>query len=387
MKLRICRISQNFRPENDGLSRHVRALSEHQASKGYHVYLFQPFVNNVTKEGINIVRINTWNLRKYAGYKLYTVVFCIASLWQVWLYNRRLKFDIIHCHGDAIEAFFFGLLGRAMSIPVVLTVHGGLNRGRFYHAVAPLLFKFIDMFIPISNPVRSDLEGVHIPSENICVISTGINYKEFEEISGRPKEELRLKLGIPLSATVIAAAGRLHPVKGFEYLIEAALKFKGNDSTPLFYIIGDGPDREKLSKKAEGMNYISLTGRKSHAEMLEYLRCADIFVMCSVDFPRQSEAIPTVLIEAFALGLPVVTTDTGEGKYLVVNGSNGLVVRQRDPEALHRALAEMISKVKDAHYRDETALYNKKLAAERDWKVLVERIEGIYQELIEGRVI
>lgn len=383
MKLRICRISQNFRPENDGLSRHVLTLSEHQTERGHHVYLFQPFVHNTKINGIELVKVNTGNLREHVGYKLYTLLFCLAALRTVWLHNRRIKFDIIHCHGDAIEAFCFGLIGRFMSIPVVLTVHGGLNRGKLYKATAPFLFRFVDRFVPISNPVRCDLERVRVSPERIRVISTGINYREFESICNISQRELRQKLGMPQSSIVIATAGRLHPVKGFEYLIAAALKFHG-DSAPLFYVVGDGPDRVRLSEKAAGMRHFFLTGRKSHTEMLQYLRCADIFVMCSVDFPWQSEAIPTVLIEALALGLPVVTTDAGEGRYLVKTGVNGFIVEQRDPESLYSAIREMIVKVADPQYKKQVSVYNKNLAAERDWGVLVERVEDVYRELMKN---
>lgn len=381
MKLQICRITQNFRPDIDGLSRHVLTLSTHQASKGYGVYLYQPFMDNCNKNGINIKLVKTGKLGEYVGYKLYTVIFCIVAGWKILLHNRRIKFDLIHCHGDAIEAFCFGLLGKILSIPIVLTVHGGLNRGRFYSATAPLLFTFVDRFIPISNPVRVDLERVHVPPEKIRVISTGINYAEFAELAKQSKECLRQKLGISKTSVVVAAVGRLYLVKGFEYLIDAAAKFS-DEKSPVFYIIGDGPERASLLRKTDGLSNIVLAGQKKHTEVLEYLSCADIFVMSSVDLRGQSEAIPTVLIEALAIGLPVVTTDTGEGKYLIKNGVNGFVVHQRDPEALYKALLKAIELIKNPIIENDISVTNKKLAAERDWSVLVDKLDKVYLELI-----
>jgi len=384
MNLRICRISQNFRPEEDGLSRHVLSLSKEQARRGHSVWLFQPFKQSGAGQGLTLVRVNTGRLRERLGYKLYTLVFCLFALPYVWRYHRRVGFDLLHLHGDVLEAFIFGLFAKAVGLPAVLTVHGGLNRKRLYAATAPFLFRFVDLFIPISRPVRRDLERVKVAPEKIRTISTGINLPGFVEAAKLTPVEARRKLGIPLSRQMVLTTGRFHPVKGFEYLIRAAGYFPP-DKGPLFYFLGDGPLWEPLREKAGSLNHVILPGKKSHQEVLLHYRAADVFVMCSVDLPWQSEAIPTVLIEALALGLPVVATDTGEGPDLIQDGVNGFVVPQRDPKKLREAIESLLGLLDSPENRARIAEHNKGLAAERDWPRVAEKIEDVYLLLLGRR--
>jgi glycosyltransferase involved in cell wall biosynthesis len=220
-----------------------------------------------------------------------------------------------------------------------------------------------------------------VAPEKIRTISTGINLAGFVEAAKLSPAEARRRLGIPLSRQMVLTTGRFHPVKGFEYLIRAAEYFPP-DEVPLFYLLGDGPLWESLREKAGSLSHVILPGKKSHQEVLLHYRAADVFVMCSVDLPWQSEAIPTVLIEALALGLPVVATDTGEGPDLIQDGVNGLVVPQRDPKKLQEAIKSLLSLIGSPEKREWIARHNRGLAAERDWPRVAEKIEGVYLELL-----
>ncbi|MBF0345214.1 MAG: glycosyltransferase family 4 protein [Nitrospirae bacterium] len=383
--MRICRVTQNFKPGDDGLSNHIFHLCRYQALRGHQVYLLQPYTVSGVRDGIHFVLIHTGRLVSIVPYTVYTIIFSMYAVVKIALMHKKEAFHMIHCHGDAIEALFIGCLGKILSVPVVQTIHGGLNKqGKLYKLLARIFFKLVDGYIPISNTVKADLQYFGVPDSKMTVVSSGIIYSEYMSMDSYTKGELRRKYDISPLATVIVAVGRLHPVKGFKYVIEAASMFVGVER-PLFIIIGDGPQRAELHEKARGMSYVILAGKCSHRVVLEYLRAADVFILSSIDLKYQSEAIPTTLIEALAMGLPVISTDTGEGKHLVKNGFNGFVIKQRSPQAIHEAIEKIIPMLKNMEYLANASAYGKEIARNRDWSILVQQVDNVYGQVMADK--
>ena len=149
------------------------------------------------------------------------------------------------------------------------------------------------------------------------------------------------------------AVCRIHPKKGLTYLVDAARLLRDSGLQFFAQIVGE-PDND-----AEGRAYfqtllqriaahrletvISLEGRRNSAEVREYLAGADIFVSPSIELPNgDKDGIPTALLEAMAAGCAIVTTDAGSILEVVDHEREGLIVPQRDAEALAGAILRLI---------------------------------------------
>ncbi|MBI2038963.1 MAG: glycosyltransferase family 4 protein [Candidatus Niyogibacteria bacterium] len=151
------------------------------------------------------------------------------------------------------------------------------------------------------------------------------------------REEARAKYH--LQGTVIVSAGRLVPWKGFGTLIEIVPDIVREIPDLRLVIAGDGEEREtlELAVRALGLDArVMLAGRVRHAELAEYIRAADLFVLNT-----GYEGLSHQLLEVLALKTPVVTTNVGGNPEIIRDGENGVLVDYNDREALKKAITRL----------------------------------------------
>ncbi len=175
----------------------------------------------------------------------------------------------------------------------------------------------------------------------------------------------------PEGKTVLCSCGRFSTVKGFDMAVESAKILKNNGVDFLWYFVGDGPEKEKLTNLVEKYNLsdnIIFTGMQKNP--YPYIAACDIYVQ-----PSYEEAMPVTIIEAHRLGKPVITTATVGGCKLVENGKNG-VVCDINAESIAESIAKLINdkklysdiigNLKSADYSHEFEKYK------NQWKTLLE---------------
>jgi colanic acid/amylovoran biosynthesis glycosyltransferase len=144
----------------------------------------------------------------------------------------------------------------------------------------------------------------------------------------------------------ILAVGRLVEKKGLHILVEAVriLRASGRDVT--CRILGGGPEAANLAAQVMGSGLTGIVrfhGPQPQAEVVRAMRTAAVFACpCIVGGAGDRDGLPTVLLEATALGTPVVASDVTGIPELVRDGETGLCVPEGDPEALAAALARML---------------------------------------------
>jgi glycosyltransferase involved in cell wall biosynthesis len=134
----------------------------------------------------------------------------------------------------------------------------------------------------------------------------------------------------------IVAMGRLEPVKGFDLLLRAFAACRDRHPDWTLTILGDGKERQRLEALAKELGitaHVRLPG--TVADPTPVLRRADLFVLSS-----RFEGFPNALLEAMALGVPVVATDCAGG--IVRHDVDGLLVPRDDPSALADAMAVLM---------------------------------------------
>ncbi len=154
------------------------------------------------------------------------------------------------------------------------------------------------------------------------------------------KKNIRQKLNIPKDIVILIATGRLSYIKGWKLLIDAFSIFNKFKQNSLLYFVGEGEDKAKILKYIKSLHLdkqIILVGKVPQEKLALYLNASDIFVMGSF-----IEGWPTSMVEALACGKRIVTTNVGGAEEMVVNGSNGFIIKERDPNIFAKKCLEVL---------------------------------------------
>jgi glycosyltransferase involved in cell wall biosynthesis len=141
----------------------------------------------------------------------------------------------------------------------------------------------------------------------------------------------------------LITVGRFVPKKAQEFLIEVALKLKDKGVNFALDLLGDGPKRnsvEELSIEYNLQNQVNFKGIVKNPEL--HLKSADLYVHSSKDEP-----FGLVLIEAMASGLPIVTTDGGGNRDIIIENENGFMIESRNPELFANKIIQLMNSQKD----------------------------------------
>lgn len=272
-----------------------------------------------------------------------------ASLWSLFTTIPALiwpSYDIIHCQFGNLG--FQGLLLKDFnpSAKLIVMFRGfdisqQLQTGgdRLYQS----LFSQADFFLTNCEFFRQRLLKLGCDPNKVRVHYSGLDCAKF------PLTVRAFDLateGAPNSPIRIAATGRLVEKKGFEYSIRAIAQVVRRYPNVTYDIIGDGPLRTELATLIESLDLqgsVRLLGWRDEVEIIEVLTRSHLFVAPSVTSAAGNQDAPVnVLKEAMALGLPVVSTYHGGIPELVEHDISGLLVPERDADAIAHALFTLI---------------------------------------------
>jgi colanic acid/amylovoran biosynthesis glycosyltransferase len=225
------------------------------------------------------------------------------------IYRQRLKKilaqvqpDIIHAHLSPMGCLA-APVAKALGIPLFVAFHGydafQLPQKESWQQKYRFLFQQMAMATVVSKYMRDHLISLGAPPEKVSIIHVG---KKMDEFAYRPPER---------KVKHWSSIGRVVEKKGFDDCIKAfASATEGTDAT--LKIIGDGEQYTELKAKVaeQGLSErVFLLGALPHSETKRIIRESDAFILCSKTAKNgDKEGIPTVLMEAQALGLPCVTT-------------------------------------------------------------------------------
>ena len=251
-------------------------------------------------------------------------------MYKVIPFLDRDHYDIIQCHFGPNGNLAVMLRGvNAIKGKILTTFHGydirlGLEKGgKFYQK----LFKEGDLFIAISDYNYRNLINLGLDKKKIVYHPVGINLNNFAY-------KWQITPAMDKRAIKVITVARLVSEKGLYYGIRAIHKIlQQNPKLDLEYnIIGEGPLKGELTSLIQQLNlsgHVYLYGSKNSNQIIEALQQSDIFILSSV-----AEALPVVLMEAQAVGLPVIATAVGSVNQIVLNGKSGFCVPASDVDAL-----------------------------------------------------
>ncbi len=271
----------------------------------------------------------------------------IAALSRLVRLIRQTRPDVVHAH--LTYASIFGAVAcRITGTPFAATVHvppseqPAWTRERIREWASCRLLATQGTTIAVSHAQRSLYldRGLLNPARTI-VIHNGIEAGDVPTADGGRGALLRREMGWPDDAAVITTVAVLRDrSKGVHILLDAARQVCASGPRPVrFLVVGDGPARAELERTARtgGLDgVVRWTGQRSDVAAL--LSGSDIFVL-----PTLRDQFPTVLLEAMAAALPVISTTVGGVPEIVQHAVTGLLVPPEDANALGGAICRVVS--------------------------------------------
>jgi len=266
---------------------------------------------------------------------------------------EEFKPDIIHSQHPFLLGMTAVRIARTFDLPLVFTHHTLYEQYTHYvPGDSPAMKRFI---IELSTRYANLADQVFAPSESIrdlliergvtspvLVVPTGVNVELFAYGKGR---EFRIKKHIPEDAFVVGHMGRLAPEKNLEFLARSVVAFMKEHGQAVFLLVGAGPSQgaiEQIFAEADMSVRLYTCGVLVKDDLADALNAMSVFA-----FASKSETQGMVLTEAMAAGLPVVALDAPGVREVVVDASNGRMIRVETEAAFAAALQWVYARSRD----------------------------------------
>ena len=246
---------------------------------------------------------------------------------------RRERPQILHTHtakAGTVARVAALMAGRRGPPIVVHTFHGHVLRGyfgplrsRFFRLLERWLAARTTALIAVSPQVRDDLVELGVaPRERFAVIRLGIELDERIDLAENGRAESRRYLGIPDGRFAVGWIGRMTAVKRTDDILVAFKRLRDDGVDACLCLVGDGPDRQQLERRAHELGVIRDTLFLGYQEDVSPFYAAfDALIL-----PSGNEGTPVSAIEALAAGRPVVATRVGGVPDVVRDGEDGFLV-------------------------------------------------------------
>lgn len=281
--------------------------------------------------------------------------------------------------GGRSKSEYFTLLQVAMTAPLIESlginhIHGhfatwGATAGSIMSALTGIPFSFTAHARDIYHQsIQTDILAERIEKAHFTITVSDYNKKYLDEIvhsHGRTGKIIRLYNGMDLNQlrpkddekeqNLFVSVGRLVKKKGFKYLLEACKYLKDLGKSFHCIIVGEGEERSNLEKfltQYQLEKEVTLIGAKPQGDVLKLISSATGLVLpCIVTEDGDRDGLPTVILEAMALGTPVISTAISGIPEMISNGISGLLVPEKNARLLSAAMEKLlISKVSRETY-------------------------------------
>ncbi len=290
------------------------------------------------------------------------------------------SYDIVHCHAShahsvALLATWPRRLGHPRRRPR-LVVSRRVDFPFSRHGPSALKYRHgADVYLAISNGVRDVLVDCGVDPARILLVPSGIDLARHAAL--RARAGLRAELGLEAGTLLVGNVAALAPHKSQVDFVRAARVVADAMPSARFLIVGEGSERpalEALRRELGLEERLLLTGFRDDA--LEILSLFDCFVLSS-----SLEGLGTSIMDAQALGVPVVATHTGGVPELVEDGETGLLVPPRQPQQLAATIMRVL---RDPALRERLQRQARALSPRYDYQHMVRKTLEAYRRCCDA---
>ncbi|MGE3174923.1 MAG: glycosyltransferase family 4 protein [Planctomycetota bacterium] len=250
---------------------------------------------------------------------------------------KKHGIDRMHAHFATIAAYVARACNALTDIPFSVTCHAkdiyreGVTGDRFRALLKPS-----DFVVTVCEANKRYILDQHQTEGtlDLRVLYNGVDVQAFHPGAREPSAE-----------PTILSVGRLVEKKGFHILFDALAQMKQQGFAPRCEIIGDGEDRDALHEQVRrlGLDNVVFLGMQTQDQVRAHMATATVMALpCIVGADGNRDALPTVLLEALASGLPILSTPVGGVEEIADFGKAGVIVEPGDVTALARELTALL---------------------------------------------
>lgn len=390
-KIKILVLTTTFpRYKGDYTPAFVLELSKEIRNKGFEIIILAPHHKNSKffeiMEGITVFRFPYFfplslqklcyeggimrNIKKSFFAKIQIPLFFLSYFYFAYKIIKKFKIDIIHSHWIIPSGLVGAFLKKIFKIKHLATAHAidvyTLEKLPFKKILAEFIYKNSEYLVCVSSILKEKIlnilnEKFSREKNKIFIKPMGAKISFKKEIKSN-KEKFN-----------VIFLGRFVEKKGVKYLIYAFKKVSSFYENVQLLIGGTGPLEKEIKELVKNLHlekFVKFLGWISREKIPEILSEADVLVVPSIITEEgDTEGLPTVILEAMGAGVPVVASDVGGIKDVIKNGVNGILVPQRDIDALAEAI---ISLIKDEKLRKKLSVEGINTAKNYEWNKIAE---------------
>jgi glycosyltransferase involved in cell wall biosynthesis len=383
----------------DGVGSFMEPIAKGLAARGHEIHLVAPWHPAITRgrseDGVHFHFFHyspfaSWNIFGYAE-GLHADTHLRPQAWAVaplamaagWFKALRVaqKKRATVMHGNWVIPGGVIAAAAAGRLPLVVSLHGSdvfiAERHALMGAAARRVFQRAARITAPSDDLCGRAARLGADPARLRTVPYGVDSERFAP-NAAVRRAVRHELALG-DEPVIVTAGRLVRKKGFEYLIDAARTLAASHPTARVLIAGEGDLRDELERRAADAApaRVTLLGNLAQSEIARLVAAADVVVVPSVrDEAGNVDGLPNFALESLASGTPVVATRAGGLPQAIEDGSNGLLVAERDPRGLARAIGAMLDQPEWG--RELGARARERAIREFGWGGVAERFEAAY---------
>jgi len=346
--------------------------------KGYEVHVATKLGNRQQEfDEIGVIKHNVDFSRSPYSPKVF------KSLQQMEELLKKIRFSLVHVH-TPVAAFITRLAcQRTNTHPVLYTAHGfhfykgaPLKNWLLYYNMEKLAAHWTDGLITINEEDYKAAQKFKLRKNGkvFFVPGVGVDVASLEQrIPSINRSEKRKELELSVDTAVIITVGELNANKNHIQVLEALSKL--NKTNFHYLIVGNGESEQKLKK---AVNELMLQDKVSflgfRRDVPELLTASDVFILTS-----RREGLPRAVMEAMAVGLPIIATDVRGNRDLVKSGENGYLVHLNDIEQTAMAIEQLTN---SEDLRRSMGEKSKELVKQYDLQNILKEMERIYDNIL-----
>lgn len=318
-----------------------------------------------TENSKSFEKIDGFDVYRFECYHLINKTYPVLTIKSIKKINTFIKknkhnFDYVITHTRFFNISLIGtILSKKYCIKHIHFEHGTEHSpiknpflnifGKLYdHIFGRYIIKTATQNVGISKASEKFIK--HLCERQTNCIYNSIDTKFFKKTKTSLKKELKI------NGRIILFVGRIIYAKGVQDLLEAT-----DDIDATIIIMGDGPYRTILEEQYKNRKNILFLGQKNSVQIREFLSIADIFVN-----PSHAEGLPTSVLEAGSVGVPIIATDVGGTKEIIIDNINGFLIQPKN-------ISELRKKIKTLLYSDKLKKQfsnniSEKIKTDFDWK-------------------
>ena len=302
----------------------------------------------------------------------------VAGLRRLVAHCRERRVDVIHMHSP-IPGVFGRIAGRLARLPaIVYTEHNVWPRlNPISRLLNRLTFRLNDHAIAVSEDVRES-----IPTKLAQRVETIDNGIDFRAIQSRAAgwQTVRHELGVPDDCLAVVNVANLTPKKNHELLLDAFAQLHKTAPNSQLVLVGQFADRKAVLREYAARlgleNAVLMTGPRTDVPRI--VKAMDVFALSST-----FEGLPIALLEAMALGKPVVCTSVGGIPRVICDSQDGFLVPSGDADLLAERLERLAL---DPRLREKLgAAACARVRSQFDISVMVQRVEQVYRDILRKK--